>query len=165
MRSKIGAKITLMIAMGGALLSFPLTATAEQRVELSDYQKQWGFSPLIVTKGGEIVWLGGHTTTTDEDGKDISYNFEAQVRQLFKNIDADLHRVGGSLSDLVSITVYVNDPRMNEVEAKVVKDVFKDGPYPGSTLITISNFARPGIMVEIQGIAVLKDELKGPPVK
>ncbi len=159
------SKAALMLALGSALLSFPQSANAKQRVELNDYQKQWGFSPLVVTKGGEIVWVGGHTATMDENGKDISYDFKAQVRQLFRNIDADLHRVGGSLSDLVSITVYVNDPRMNQAEAEVVKEVFKDGPYPGSSLLTISNFARPGIVVEIQGIAVVNDELNRAPAK
>jgi enamine deaminase RidA (YjgF/YER057c/UK114 family) len=158
-------KTALMFSLGLAMVSFHPIADAKQRVELSDYQKQWGFSPLVVTKGGEIVWLGGHTTTTDENGKDISYDFKAQVRQVFKNIDADLHRVGGSVADLVSITVYVNDPRMNQAEADVIKEVFKDGPYPGSSLLTISNFARPGIVVEVQGIAVIKDELNRPPAK
>ncbi len=41
---------------------------------------------------------------------------------------------------------------MNRAEAEVVKEVFKDGPYPGSSLLTISNFARPGIVVEIRGL-------------
>src|ERR1700749_1319385 len=95
----ISAKFALILAVGSALISFPQAVSAEQRVELNAYQKQWGFSPVIVTRGGEIAWVGGHTTTTDETGKDISYDFKAQVRQVFKNIDADLHRVGGSVSD------------------------------------------------------------------
>ncbi|MGO1068913.1 RidA family protein [Lysobacter sp. CA199] len=165
MSSITGLKTALTLSLGLALAVFHPAAGAKQLVELSDYQKQWGFSPLVVTKGGEIIWLGGHTTTTDENGKDISYDFKAQVRQIFKNIDTDLRRVGGSVSDLVSITVYVNDPRMNQAEAEVIKEVFKDGPYPGSSLLTISNFARPGIVVEVQGIAVIKDELHRPPAK
>ncbi|MCX4162574.1 MULTISPECIES: RidA family protein [Paraburkholderia] len=165
MRSKSLSRIALTLALGTALVALPPLAYSKQRVELTDYQKQWGFSPLVVTKGGEIIWLGGHTTTTDDNGKDISYDFKAQVRQIFKNIDADLQRVGGNVSDLVSITVYVNDPRMNQTEAEVIKEVFKDGPYPGSALLTISNFARPGIVVEVQGIAVIKDELNRPPAK
>ncbi|RKF49863.1 RidA family protein [Paraburkholderia fungorum] len=165
MPSKSIPAIALILALGTSLVSLPQLAHSKQRVELTDYQKQWGFSPLVVTKGGEVVWLGGHTTTTDENGKDISYDFKAQVRQIFRNIDADLHRVGGSVSDLVSITVYVNDPRMNQTEAEVIKEVFKDGPYPGSALLTISNFARPGIVVEVQGIAVINDELNRPPAK
>ncbi len=61
-----------------------------------------GLLALVVTKGGEIVGRPP-AATMDASGKDISYDFKAQVRQLFRNIDADLHRVGGSLSDLVSV--------------------------------------------------------------
>lgn len=136
-------------------------AAAQQHVKLNDYQKQWGFSPLVITQGGNIIWVGGHTATTDDNGKDISFDFKAQVRQLFKNIDRDLHRVGGNLNNVVSITVYVNDPRNNEVEAAIVKEVFGNGPYPGSSLLTISNFARPGIVVEIQAVAVVGSEVNG----
>jgi 2-iminobutanoate/2-iminopropanoate deaminase len=37
------------------------------------------------------------------------------------------------------------------------KDYFKDGNYPGSALITVTNFARPGIEIEIQAIGVIGD--------
>ena len=34
-------------------------------------------------------------------------------------------------------------------------EYFPDGRYPCSALLTISSFARPGIMIEIQGVAVI----------
>ena len=37
------------------------------------------------------------------------------------------------------------------------KDAFKDGNYPGSALITVTNFARPGIEIEIQAVGVIGD--------
>jgi 2-iminobutanoate/2-iminopropanoate deaminase len=33
--------------------------------------------------------------------------------------------------------------------------MFADGKYPASALITVSSFARPGIVIEIQGVAVI----------
>jgi hypothetical protein len=35
------------------------------------------------------------------------------------------------------------------------KGFFPDGNYPASALITVSNFARPGMLIEIQGVAVI----------
>ena len=32
---------------------------------------------------------------------------------------------------------------------------FPGGNYPASALITVSNFARPGMLIEIQGVAVI----------
>ena len=34
---------------------------------------------------------------------------------------------------------------------------FKNGNYPGSALITVTNFARPGIEIEIQAVGVIGD--------
>lgn len=35
------------------------------------------------------------------------------------------------------------------------KDMFQNGSYPGSALITVTNFARPGIEIEIQAVGVV----------
>jgi enamine deaminase RidA (YjgF/YER057c/UK114 family) len=34
-------------------------------------------------------------------------------------------------------------------------EMFPDGKFPASALITVSNFAQPGIVIEIQGVAVI----------
>jgi enamine deaminase RidA (YjgF/YER057c/UK114 family) len=38
---------------------------------------------------------------------------------------------------------------------KLRSNLFSDGRFPASTLLTISNFARPGMEIEIQAIAVV----------
>ena len=40
---------------------------------------------------------------------------------------------------------------------KMREDFFNNGNYPGSALITVTNFARPGIEIEIQAIGVVGD--------
>jgi 2-iminobutanoate/2-iminopropanoate deaminase len=73
-------------------------------------------------------------------------------------MDKTLHKAGGSLANLVTMTVFINDPRNGDRFVELRRDTFKDGNYPGSALITVSNFARPGMLIEIQGIAVIGDE-------
>ena len=38
---------------------------------------------------------------------------------------------------------------------RVRSEHFKDGSFPASALITVTAFARPGILIEIQGVAVV----------
>jgi hypothetical protein len=38
---------------------------------------------------------------------------------------------------------------------KIRHEMFPDGKFPCSALITVSNFAHPGILIEIQGVAVV----------
>lgn len=130
-------------------------AFAVEHLEGTEFQKSRAFSPGIVTSGGRIVWLSGQTATQDLDGRDISWDFEAQVRTCYALIDRTLKRAGGSLASLVWTTTYILDPRHGDGLVKLRAEHFPDGKYPCSALLTVSGFARPGILVEIQGIAVV----------
>jgi len=124
-------------------------------LEKTDFQASRAFSPAVITQGGRIVWLAGQTATRDESGGDISGNFEAQVTAVFRQIDKTLKRAGGSLANLVTMTVFINDPRHGDRFVELRRAMFPDGNYPASALITVSHFARPGMLIEIQGVAVV----------
>jgi len=124
-------------------------------MEKSEQQKSRAYSPAVMTQGGKTVWLAGQTATRDEQGTDISGNFEAQVRTIFSLIDKTLKRAGGSLANMVTMTVFIIDPRHGDTFVQMRGGFFRDGNYPASALITVSNFARPGMLIEIQGVAVI----------
>jgi enamine deaminase RidA (YjgF/YER057c/UK114 family) len=124
-------------------------------LEKSEFQASRAFSPAVITQGGKTVWLAGQTTTRDESGNDISGNFEAQTRTIFALIDKTLRRTGGTLANMVTMTVFINDPRHGDRFIALRKEYFPDGNFPASALITVSHFARPGMLIEIQGVAVI----------
>jgi len=124
-------------------------------LEKSEQQAARAYSPAVITQGGRTVWLAGQTATRDRDGNDISGNFDAQVRSIFALLDATLRRAGGSLANMVTMTVFINDPRHGDRFVELRKGFFPDGNYPASALITVSQFARSGMLIEIQGVAVI----------
>jgi len=126
-----------------------------QHLEGTDHQKSRSFSPAVITEGGRTVWLAGQTATTDLGGMDISGKFEEQARTIFALLDRTLHRAGGSLANLVTMTVFINDVRNGERFVQIRREHFPDGRYPCSALLTIAGFARPGCVIEIQGVAVI----------
>ena len=131
------------------------TGTKIERLEGTEWQKSRSFCPAVITEGGRIVWLAGQTTVTDLDGHDIAGNFEAQARTVFQLIERTLQRAGGTLANLVTMTVFINDPRNGDRFVQIRNEMFTGGKYPGSALVTVSNFARPGCVIEIQGVAVI----------
>ena len=131
------------------------TRAKVEHLEGTEWQKARSFSPAVVTEGGRIVWLAGQTTLVDLDGGNISGDFEAQARTIFQLINRTLQRAGGTLANLVTTTVFINDPRNGDRFVQIRNEYFHDGRYPGSALVTVSNFARPGCVIEIQGIAVI----------
>jgi 2-iminobutanoate/2-iminopropanoate deaminase len=139
------------------LLASPLPVPCAEYMEKTPFQMSRAFSPGVITDGGKMVWVAGQTATRDKDDKDIAGNFEAQVRQVFYQIDTIMKRAGGSLANVVSVTVFIKEPRYGDRFVELRKEYFKDGNYPGSALITVSNFARPGIEIEIQSVGVIGD--------
>ena len=118
-------------------------------------KKNRAFSPAVITKGGTTIWLSGHGAIHDDYGKTLAGDFNGQTRQAFKLLTATLSESGGKLTDLVTMTVYILDARYGANFIKIRKEHFEN--FPASALLTVSGFAHPDMMVEIQGIAVIND--------
>lgn len=114
------------------------------------------YSPAVKVTGGTAIYLAGVGMVTDEDGKSLTGDFEGQTRATFERIRQNLARAGGTLDDIVTMTVFVTDIRHGTLFTQIRKEYFTRG-YPGSALIGISGLARPEMMVEIQAIAVVGD--------
>ena len=124
-------------------------------LEPNERQRARAYSPAVITEGGRVVWLAGQTALQEADGRDISGNFEAQTRRVFAMLDESLRRVGGALADMVTMTVFIKEVRYGDRFVELRREFFADGKFPASALITVANFARPGMEIEIQAIAVV----------
>lgn len=118
------------------------------------WQKGRAFSPAVITEGGRTIWIAGHTGQKDDQGASLAGDFEAQVHQTFRNLDATLKAVGGGLGDIVTMTVFLTDARHTTRMTEIRAETFgKD--FPASAAVTVTGFADPTMLIEIQGVAVL----------
>jgi 2-iminobutanoate/2-iminopropanoate deaminase len=141
--SSIILAATLAVAMG----TIPVSAKECYAPDARSQER--AFSRAVVTEGGKTVWLGGQTGSPNLD-------FEGQAREAFSELDKSIKAVGGSgLKDMVTMTVFIADVRLGDRLTEIRKEIFKEC-FPGSALITVSGFARPGILIEIQGTAVIE---------
>src|SRR5712692_945454 len=127
-------------------------ATMAEYLKGTDAQNARAYSPAVVTEGGRIVWLAGQIAMMDGDGRDIAGNFEAQTRRVFALMDQTLRRTGGALANLVTMTVFIKESRYGDRFVEIRRELLPDGRFPASALITVTNFARPGIEIEIQAV-------------
>jgi 2-iminobutanoate/2-iminopropanoate deaminase len=130
-------------------------AFSVQYLEGNAFQKERAYSPAVTTEGGKIVWLAGHEAAADANGKLVAEDFDGQARAAFASMDRTLKRSGGSLRNLVTMTVFIKDPRYGDQFVKLRREMFPDGKFPASALVTVSGLAQPGMLVEIQGMAVI----------
>ena len=131
-------------------------ADAMQRRNLKNPRAQArGYSQAVVTEGGRIVWLAGQVAGEDSSGRSLAADFDGQVREVFARLGRTLEEAGGRLSDMVTMTVFITDARYGDRFTELRKEIFVDN-FPASALITIASLARPDMLVEVQGIAVIR---------
>jgi enamine deaminase RidA (YjgF/YER057c/UK114 family) len=110
---------------------------------------QRAYSKAVITEGGRTIWLAGQTA------QDRKADFEAQVREIFDRLAETIRAAGGSgLHDMVTMTVFLKDARHGDRFVEMRREIFKEN-FPASALITVTGFARPETLVEVQGVAVV----------
>jgi 2-iminobutanoate/2-iminopropanoate deaminase len=148
--------IMRVVAAGSIFAGLIVPVSAAEYLQGTERTRSRAYSPAVVTDGGKIIWLAGQTGFRDDQGKEV-IGFEAQARQTFHAIDQTLKKTGGSLANLVTMTVFILDARYGDKLTEIRREMFPNGNFPGSALITVSGFAVPGILIEIQGVAVIGD--------
>ncbi|MFQ5895822.1 MAG: RidA family protein [Nitrospinota bacterium] len=118
------------------------------------WQQTRTFSPAVKTRGGDHVWLAGVGAVEDEEGNSLAGDFDGQVRATFEAIRKTLARAGGTLDDIVTMTVFVTDMKNGTRFTQLRGEHFTKG-FPASALIGVRALARPEMMVEVQAIAVV----------
>jgi enamine deaminase RidA (YjgF/YER057c/UK114 family) len=112
------------------------------------------YSQAVITEGGRIIWLAGQVGAADASGNSLAGDFDGQVREVFSRLNQTLEEAGGSLADMVTMTVFITDARYGDRFTELRKEIFGDD-FPASALITVAGLARPEMLVEVQGTAVI----------
>lgn len=113
-----------------------------------------GYSSAVITEGGKTIWLAGHTGAADDFGQPLAGDFEAQCRQTFCNMEKTLGEAGAKLGDLVTMTVFLKDARHTTRMTELRREIFGDN-FAASAAITVTGFAQPEVLIEIQAVAVV----------
>ena len=113
-----------------------------------------GYSQAVVTEGGRVIWLAGQVAAEDSAGRSLAADFDGQVREVFARLGHTLEEAGGRLANMVTMTVFITDARLGDRFTQLRREIFGDN-FPASALITVAGLARPEMLVEVQGIAVI----------
>jgi 2-iminobutanoate/2-iminopropanoate deaminase len=124
-----------------------MAKTRSQPSHLEDpvrYSRGW--------KVGNTVYLAG-ALGNNADGS-LTPEIGIQTRNSIQTLAAVLKEAGGTLQDIVKMTVFITDMRNRDVYSAVRQEYFpKDAP--ASTLVQVVALAQPGALIEIEAIAEL----------
>ena len=108
-------------------------------------------------RAGQTIYLAGQVAL-DADMQIVGSTVAEQAAQVWRNIESVLAASGAALADIVKITYYVQDIRELSGEIEVRKTLFAPDKMPAVTAIQAAALGLPGLMMEVDVIAVLADE-------
>ena len=123
--------------------------TNKEPIQTSDAPAAIGpYSQAI--KSGSLVFLSGQIPLDPEFMELVGSGIEEQTQQVFKNLRAVANAAGGSLNDIVKLTIYLTNLDLFASVNSIMEEHFAE-PYPARATIEVSALPK-GAIVEIEAI-------------
>lgn len=104
-------------------------------------------------KVGNQVYISG-MTARQSDGETVLGQEYEQSQVIFQKIKDLIEAAGGSLNNIIKMTIFVTNIANNAAVWKARKEFF-EGDFPACTLVEVKSLAKPEILLEIEAIAIV----------
>jgi reactive intermediate/imine deaminase len=104
-------------------------------------------------RAGSLVFLSGQIALDPTTMELVAGDVAAQTRRVFDNLAAVAAAAGGSLADLVKLTVYLQDLDNFQTVNEVMAAYFSE-PYPARAALGVAALPR-GAAVEVEAVMLL----------
>ena len=118
--------------------------------------KRFGFTQVVTSPPGKLVFVSGQVAL-DRDLKLVGEgDVAAQAERALENLGNSLRAAGASPADITMLRTYIVDYQV-EYGAKLAPhfERFFQGRPPASTRVGVQALAAPGLLIEIEAVAVL----------
>ncbi len=109
------------------------------------------YSQAIQT--GDLVFLSGQIPLDPATMEVVDGDFEARARRVFDNLRAVAEAAGGSLDQVVKLTIFLTDLGNFATVNSVMEDYFQQ-PYPARAAVGVASLPK-GVDVEADAILAL----------
>lgn len=117
-----------------------------------------GYSYGIAARGGTTLYVAGQLGW-DANRQMVGVgDVVRQFEQTLANFQAVVAAAGGSLRDVVKLTIYVLDKKDYFAKAKAIGAVYRRffaDHYPAMTLVEVRDLAEENQLIEVEGVAVI----------
>lgn len=110
------------------------------------------FSQALLVGG--VLYVAGQHAGAPGGGVLGDGSMQSQARETLLKIKALVEAAGGTLRDVVKLTVFVTDIGERMAVSAARREFFAE-PFPASTLVEIKALVEPALKVEIEAIAMI----------
>ena len=104
-------------------------------------------------RAGDLVFLSGQIPLDPATMEVVGGDFEARAEQVFKNLAAVAKAAGGSLDDIVKLTIFLTDLG-NFAAVNAVMERYFEAPFPARAAVGVKELPK-GVDVEADAILAL----------
>ncbi|GGX34360.1 reactive intermediate/imine deaminase [Pigmentiphaga litoralis] len=108
---------------------------------------------VAVPAGGKVVYLSGQIGLEPSTGVMVNDTFDAEVRRAFANMTAVVTAAGGTLAQVVKLTLFLTDlskfGQVNDIMAELIPQ-----PFPARSTVGVKELPK-GATFEVEAILVI----------
>lgn len=104
-------------------------------------------------KINNVVYLSGQIPFDPESKQLVTHSVEAEIHQVFNNLSKVAEAAGGSLNDIVKLTIFLTDLKHFPLVNTIMTEYFNE-PYPARSTIGVAALPKE-VTVEAEAIMVL----------
>jgi 2-iminobutanoate/2-iminopropanoate deaminase len=112
------------------------------------------YSLVAIAEPGRMVFIAGQTAS-DPQGNVVGIaDVRAQTRYIIEKIQRAVEAAGGTMNDVVAMSVFTTDVRYHRDINEVRRELLGSN-FPTSTMVQVVALARPELLLEINATAVI----------
>ena len=99
---------------------------------------------------GDVVFISGQIPLIPATGELNNATFEDETNQVFDNLEAICNEIGGTLNNILKLTIFLTDLSKFDTVNKIMESRFSE-PFPARATVEISKLPKE-VNIEIDAI-------------
>jgi 2-iminobutanoate/2-iminopropanoate deaminase len=113
------------------------------------------YSSGVEAPAGRTVHVSGQVAFDAEGNVVGEGDIKLQTETVLEHVKTVVEEAGGSMEDIVKVTVFITDMGLYDDIHEVRRRYFEE-PFPASSMVEVSALIDPRLLIEIEAIAVVR---------
>ena len=113
------------------------------------------YSSGVEAPAGRTVYVSGQVAFDAEGNVVGEGDIKLQTETVLEHVKTVVEEAGGSMGDIVKVTVFITDMGLYDDIHEVRRRYFEE-PFPASSMVEVSTLIDPRLLIEIEAVAVVR---------